>query len=194
MLSPDFTQITAHIQKLALAYDEAVKHTKHAPAPTFLIDGPSGSGKTTLASEIEKHWNSAVKLQVVHMDDLYPGWDGLADGTATARKMLSERSEGKDTHWQRYDWNAGAFQDWHSVDSLEPLLIEGCGSMFAGSEQLSQVRIWLDAETELRRERALSRTGENFADHWTQWDAQFENFVSVHNPRTLATLEVFASE
>ena len=194
MLSPDFTQITAHIQKLALAYDESVKHTKHAPAPTFLIDGPSGSGKTTLASEIEKHWNSAVKLQVVHMDDLYPGWDGLAEGTATAHKMLTERAEGKDTHWQRYDWNAEAFQEWHSVDSLEPLLIEGCGSMFAGSEKLSQVRIWLDAETELRRERALSRVGENFAEHWTQWDAQFENFVSIHNPRTLATLEVFASE
>lgn len=182
------------MQELGLAYDETVKHSKGAPAPTFLIDGPSGSGKTTLAAEIEKHWNSAVKLQVVHMDDLYPGWDGLADGTATAMKMLTERAEGKDTHWQRYDWNLGSFTEWHSVDCLEPLLIEGCGSLFSGSEELSQVRIWLDAETQLRRERALSRTGENFEQHWTQWDAQFENFVSVHNPRALATLEVFSSE
>lgn len=194
MLSPDFTQITAHIQGLALAYDEAVKHNRHASAPTFLIDGPSGSGKTTLASEIAKHWNSAVKLQVVHMDDLYPGWDGLAAGTETASAMLNERAEGQDTHWQRYDWNAEAFQEWHSVDAREPLLIEGCGSMFSGSETLSQVRIWLDAETELRRHRALSRVGENFEEHWTQWDAQFENFLSVHNPRALATLEVFTSE
>lgn len=194
MLSPDLSFITAHIQELALAYDEAVKHSKGAPAPTFLIDGPSGSGKTTLAADIEKHWNSAVKLQVVHMDDLYPGWDGLADGTGTAQKMLTERSQGKDTHWRRYDWYAGSFSEWHSVDSLEPLLIEGCGSLFSGSENLSQVRIWLDAETQLRRERALSRTGENFEQHWTQWDAQFENFVAVHNPRALATLEVFSSE
>ena len=194
MLSPDFAQITAHIQQQALAYDAAVKHNRHAPAPTFLIDGPSGSGKTTLAAEIEKHWNSAVKLQVVHMDSLYPGWDGLANGTATAQKMLVERAEGKDAHWQRFDWTTEKFQEWHSVDSLEPLLIEGCGSLFAGSESLSQVRIWLDAEPELRRERALSREGENFAEHWSQWDAQFEDFVTVHNPRALATLEVFASE
>ena len=82
MLSPDLSQITAHIHERALAYDDVVKHDRRAPAPTFLIDGPSGSGKTTLAAEIEQHWNSAVKLQVVHMDDLYPGWDGLAEGAA----------------------------------------------------------------------------------------------------------------
>lgn len=194
MLSPDLTQITAHIHERALTYDDAVKHDRRAPAPTFLIDGPSGSGKTTLAAEIEQHWNSAVKLQVVHMDDLYPGWDGLAEGAAKALAMLTERATGADTHWQRYDWKTGSFAEWHSVDSLEPLLIEGCGSMSQESQSLSQVRIWLDAETELRRERALSRVGENFAEHWTQWDAQFENFVSLHNPRAIATLEVSASE
>lgn len=194
MLSPDLAQITAHIHERALAYDEAVKHNRHAPAPTFLIDGPSGSGKTTLAAQIEQHWNSAVKLQVVHMDDIYPGWDGLAGGTQTALAMLRERATGTDTHWQRYDWATEKFAEWHSIDAREPLLIEGCGSMMSGSESLSQVRIWLDAETELRRERALSRAGENFAEHWTQWDAQFENFVSLHNPQSLATLEVSASE
>lgn len=194
MLSPDLSQITAHIHERALTYDDAVKHDRRAPAPTFLIDGPSGSGKTTLAAEIEQHWNSAVKLQVVHMDDLYPGWDGLAEGAAKALAMLTERATGADTHWQRYDWKTGLFAEWHSVDSLEPLLIEGCGSISQESKSLSQVRIWLDAETELRRERALSRVGENFAEHWTQWDAQFENFVSLHKPRAIATLEVSASE
>ena len=194
MLSPDLSQITAHIHDRAVAYDAAVKHDRHAPAPTFLIDGPSGSGKTTLAAEIEQHWNSAVKLQVVHMDDLYPGWDGLAEGSATALALLHERATGVDTHWQRYDWATEKFTQWHSVDAREPLLIEGCGSMALGSESLSQVRIWLDAETELRRERALSRAGENFAEHWTQWDAQYENFVAVHSPQALSTLEVFATE
>lgn len=194
MLSPDLAHITAHIHERALAYDEAVKHDRHAPAPTFLIDGPSGSGKTTLAAEIVRHWNSAVKLQVVHMDDLYPGWDGLAQGAEKALGMLQERATGQDTHWQRYDWATEEFTQWHSVDAREPLLIEGCGSLSRGSHSVAQVRIWLDADTELRRERALSRAGENFAQHWTQWDAQFENFVSLHNPQSLATLEVLASE
>ena len=194
LLSPDLSQITAHIHERALAYDDAVKHDRHAPAPTFLIDGPSGSGKTTLAAEIEQHWNSAVKLQVVHMDDLYPGWDGLAEGSARALAMLTERASGADTHWQRYDWSRGAFAEWHSVDAREPLLLEGCGAIMHESTSLSQVRIWLEADTELRRERALSREGENFAEHWTQWDAQYDNFVALHNPRSLATLEVSTNE
>lgn len=194
MLSPDLSQIIGHIHLQASAYDFAEIHNRHAPAPTFLIDGPSGSGKTTLAAEIEKHWNSAVKLYVVHMDDLYPGWGGLAQGAEKALAMLRERATGIDTQWQRYDWVTEEFTEWHSVDAREPLLIEGCGSISAGTESLSQVRIWLDADTELRRERALARAGENFAEHWNDWDAQFESFVSVHNPQALATMEVFASE
>lgn len=184
----------AHIRERAQSHDEAVTRNRNAPASTFLIDGPSGSGKTTLASQIEQQWNSADKLQVVHMDDLYPGWDGLAGGTQTALAMLRERATDADTLWQRYDWATEKFAEWHSIDAREPLLIEGCGSMMSGSESLSQVRIWLDAETELRRERALSRAGENFAEQWTQWDTQFESFVSLHNPQSLATIEVSASE
>jgi uridine kinase len=184
----------AHIRERALAYDKALKHTTNAPAPTFLIDGPSGSGKTTLATQIEEHWNSPVKLQLVHMDDLYPGWDGLAQGVEKALALLRERAGGADTHWQRYDWATAQFAEWHSVNANQPLLIEGCGSMNRESESMSQARIWLNADTELRRERALSRAGENFAEHWTQWDAQFENFLILHNPQSLATLEVVTSE
>lgn len=194
MLSPDVEQIIAHIYTLSTSYNEGVKHSHGAPAPTFLIDGPSGSGKTTLAGEIERHWNSAVKLQVIHMDDLYPGWNGLAEGVLIAARMLRERAAGQDTHWQQYDWAAGKLTNWHSVDAREPLLIEGCGSTPQGAQNGSQVRLWLDAETELRRERALSRVGDNFAEHWSDWDAQFSEYVRIHNPQSVATLEVLSSE
>lgn len=194
MLSPDLEHIIAHIHDRATAYNDHVKHAHRAPAPTFLVDGPSGSGKTTLAAEIDKHWNSAVKLQVVHMDDIYPGWDGLADAVNTLSRMLRERATGQDTHWQQYDWASEKLTTWHSIDAREPLLIEGCGALPHGAEHDSQVRIWLDAETELRRERALSRTGENFAEHWTQWDAQFAEYVRIHNPQSIATLTVRSTQ
>lgn len=194
MLSPDIEQIIAHIYQLSTAYNESVKHTRGAPAPTFLLDGPSGAGKTTLSAELEKHWNSAVKLQIVHMDDLYPGWNGLLEGVSTAARMLNERSAGQDTHWQQYDWSQEKLTQWHSVDAREPLLIEGCGALPQGAQNLSQVRLWLDADTELRRERALSRTGENFAEHWSDWDAQFEEYMRIHNPQSIATLQVRSTE
>jgi pantothenate kinase-related protein Tda10 len=40
------------------------------------VDGPAGSGKSTLASALVRLAPDAV---VVHMDDLYAGWDGLPD-------------------------------------------------------------------------------------------------------------------
>ena len=194
MLSTDLEQILAHIHTAALAYDESVKHVPGAPAPTFLIDGPSGAGKTTLANEIESQWNSPGKLQVVHMDDLYPGWDGLGSGAVQALRMLQERSRGEDSRWQRYDWEKQVLREWHSVDAREPLLIEGCGSSPAGAKELSQVRLWVEAPEALRKERALSRTGENFAEHWTQWDEQFAEYCFVHTPQARATLQVLSSE
>lgn len=194
MFSPDLEKIIAHIHDTAMAYNESVKHVRKAPAPTFLIDGPSGSGKTTLANQIEAHWNSAVKLQVVHMDDLYPGWSGLGRGSLEALRMLQERSRGEDTHWRRYDWATESLAEWHSVDAREPLVIEGCGSSPTGAQELAQVRLWLDAPEALRKERALSRTGDNFAEHWSEWDEQFAAYCQVHNPQAGATLEVLSSE
>lgn len=186
--------ILAHINQLSTAYEENLKHTRDAPAPTFLLDGPSGAGKTTLSAHIEKNWNSEVTLQIVHMDDLYPGWDGLVEGSRIVSRMLEERAAGQDTQWQKYSWARAKLTDWHSVDAHLPLLIEGCGASPQGSQKHSQVRLWLDADTELRRERALSRTGENFAEHWSDWDAQFTEYVRIHNPQSIATLHVRSTE
>ena len=179
MLSPDIEQIIAHIYQLSTAYNESVKHTRGAPAPTFLLDGPSGAGKTTLSADPKR---------------FLIGDDGLLEGVSTVARILNERSAGQDSHWQQYDWSQEKLTQWHSVDAREPLLIEGCGALPQGAQNLSQVRLWLDADTELRRERALSRTGENFAEHWSDWDAQFEEYVRIHNPQSIATLQVRSTE
>lgn len=183
MLSPDLELIMSHLREQAFS-----------PAPTFVIDGPSGSGKTTLAAEIEQQWGRTTPLQVIHMDDLYPGWSGLAQGAHTAEELMRERALGKDVPWQRYDWGREEFTETFVVLAHLPLLVEGCGSLSSGVEDLTQARLWLGADDELRRERALSRAGENFAEHWNEWDAQFEHFVALHNPQSHATLEVSASE
>jgi uridine kinase len=38
------------------------------------LDGRSGSGKTWLADRLAR----PLDAPVIHLDDLYPGWDGLA--------------------------------------------------------------------------------------------------------------------
>ncbi|MEG8037277.1 hypothetical protein QP157_18770 [Sphingomonas sp. LR61] len=50
-----------------------------------LVDGRSGTGKTTLGDQLAQ----LLGAQVVHLDDVYPGWDGLrAAADAVARDVL----------------------------------------------------------------------------------------------------------
>lgn len=190
LLSDKEIAVINHIHSTGSEYTQSVSHVRKAPAPTFLIDGPSGAGKTTLSNVIETKWNSAVKLQVIHMDDIYPGWDGLAEASAVVLRMLTERSDGEDTHWQRYDWHKKELAEWHSVDAGEPLLIEGCGSMPLGAERYSQARIWCDASVEVRKTRALSRGDEDFESHWNQWEELYSEFVLVNAPERIATIKL----
>ena len=46
------------------------------------VDGPSGAGKTRLAEQLADTLDGAG---VVHLDDLYPGWDGLEAALAKGR-------------------------------------------------------------------------------------------------------------
>ena len=46
----------------------------------LLIDGRTGSGKTTLATPL----SASLAAPIVHLEYLYPGWDGLRDGVLLA--------------------------------------------------------------------------------------------------------------
>jgi len=161
--------------------------SKQEPPLTILIDGPSGSGKTTLAERIFRSWPAAPELYVLHMDDLYPGWGGLDEAVTMVSTILSLRSRGQLGMWQRYDWTSGQRAEWHEISPDIPLLIEGCGSISSGAEQLSDVRIWCDAPVGLRQERALSRGGENFEDYWDSWEGLYLDFQHRHQPERKAT-------
>ena len=58
------------------------------------------------------------------------------------------------------------------VDAGAHLVLEGCGVLVPPAAAFAAVRVWVDAPTELRKERALSRDGETYAPHWDRWAAQ----------------------
>jgi uridine kinase len=168
--------------------DEDIKVLSAQRRPlTVLIDGPSGSGKTTLAELISRAWSDPQQLYVLHMDDLYPGWGGLDEAALIVSTILYLRSQGEPARWQRYDWSSGQLAEWYVISPETPLLIEGCGSISSGAELISDVRIWCDAPVGIRQERALSRGGENFDQHWESWERQYLDFQGRHRPENIAT-------
>lgn len=129
------------------------------------IDGPAGSGKTTLASAI-----SAIGgARVLHMDDLYEGWSGLATIDQQLHGLLSPLSEGRAGRYRRYDWDEKRFAEEVVVEPAGMTILEGVASGAARFADLVTLLVWVEAPHDLRLQRGMARDGETFAEAWEQW-------------------------
>jgi len=131
------------------------------------IDGPAGSGKTTWAAGIAE----LADANVVHMDDLYPGWSGLSEVDAQLGDLLLPLAEDRPGSYRRYDWVAGEFAERVVVDPAPLLIVEGVGCGASRFTSLVTVLVWIEAPEQVRMERGIARDGDAFAPHWRQWAA-----------------------
>lgn len=133
--------------------------------PVVTIDGYSGSGKSTLAAAIAR---LVSDWQVLHLDDWYPGWDGLAAGAGIARRIAVDLRGGRASFYEAWDWENGTTGATIRVP-LAPTIIEGCGAIEAEAD----IAIWIaDPGEDERRSRALARDGQTYAPHWRRWADQ----------------------
>ncbi|SDR69651.1 isopentenyl transferase family protein [Agrococcus carbonis] len=146
-----------------------------------LIDGRSGAGKTALAARLA----AETGARVIHMDDLYAGWHGLATGSRLLeRAILAPLAAGSPAVWRRWDWAVG---DWGDEDRAEPgapLIVEGCGSLTIASREHASRAIWLEAPEEVRHARALERDGDD--SWWALWREQEDTHIAANDPASLA--------
>lgn len=158
---------------------ELVRGLSAVTRPVILIDGGSGSGKTTLASALAP----ALAAQLVRLDDIYPGWDGLDAGSAAVHDdVLAPVSPG----WRRWDWATGTPAEWHALDASRPLVIEGSGCLSHANRSRASFGIWVELDAPTRKRRALARDGEAYAPHWDRWAAQERDFGGRELPWRVA--------
>jgi energy-coupling factor transporter ATP-binding protein EcfA2 len=132
------------------------------------VDGPAGSGKTTLAAALAARLDDAT---VVHMDDVYRGWDTDFDEVHArlGDQLVQPLQHALPGRYQRYDWAAGQFDVWVDVPVPAVLLLEGVGS---GSQRLDPWRsllVWVEVERPERLRRGLDRDGPQVLHHWLAW-------------------------
>jgi len=159
--------------------------------PIILIDGRAGSGKSTLAALLQnqlfKDGDSLPRL--IHMDDLYEGWDGLQAGVDYLQRMiLNPVVARKKASWQEFDWSAGERGRWREFEGQTPLIIEGCGSISRLAAEATHIKIWVESDDQVRYQRWLEREGseENFG----RWAAQEVEFYSRERSTELADATV----
>lgn len=121
------------------------------------IDGPSGSGKTALAVRVA----DALGLdgdQIVSLDRLYPGWDGLAAGVELlVDDVLGPLARGRPGSYRAWDWARDRPGAQIVVPVTDLLLVEGCGATAGAAGGYAALRVWVEAPPAVRYRRAMAR-------------------------------------
>ncbi|GAA1733381.1 AAA family ATPase [Isoptericola hypogeus] len=133
------------------------------------VDGPAGSGKTTLATQLA----AELACQVVHLDDLYEGWEAGPDGGARrlGEWVLEPLAAGRAGRYRRYDWYAGRYAERHDVEPGPFLVVEGCGAAARQVDRWAALRVWVEADDDERLRRTLARDGDDARGHLLRWMA-----------------------
>ena len=151
------------------------------------VDGPAGSGKSVLAQAVAQALDGAP---VVHMDDLYPGWDGLADVGGVVLALLRPLAERRPGRYRRYDWTAGEYAEGHVVAPGPWLVLEGVGAGGSARARWTTLLVWVEAPAELRLERGIRRDGEELREHWLRWMADEKTHFDRDSTRERADVHV----
>lgn len=135
------------------------------------IDGPAGAGKTTLAAKLAAELSLHSTVRVIHMDDLYDGWDNalsnalseILDRISTAH--LAER----ECVIKIFNWHTMAFDREERVVPTDYLIIEGVGAAQQIVREAGATTYWLDIEPEIGLRRVLDRDGAHIVVQMRQW-------------------------
>ncbi|WP_326503631.1 hypothetical protein [Rothia nasimurium] len=150
------------------------------------LDGRSGAGKTTLAGELAACVRGrGLVVEVFHLEDLYQGWEGLAQAARVWQRLAEAVMDGRANfpgsapRWFGWDWSASKPTGPHTLTVPEELrggvlLAEGVGALTGAHD----VGVFVELDADRRRQRALARDGETYRPYWDMWAAQEDELLA----------------
>ena len=151
------------------------------------IDGVAGSGKTTLASRL---CGDLKSCQVVHMDDLYEGWNDPLSQRLTAkviRELLEPFNKQIPIRYQKFDWILNRFDKFEDLKTSNILILEGVGSGQREFRRYLSKTIWVEYDPSQGFDRVIARDGEGIR-------GEMVNFLLDQNKHFIAELTKNASD
>ena len=162
------------------------------PAPVIIaVDGRSGAGKTTLAVELAARLREHHKVSLFHLEDIYPGWNGLASGIERyVATVLAPLRDGKPAEWISWDWEKHYDGRTQVTLPAEIVIVEGVGAAAQAARGMLDAVVWVEASGEDRRRRALARDGGSYEPYWDAWAQQEEEWLAVDPVTEAADIRV----
>lgn len=162
----------------------------HEGASIVAIEGRPGAGKTTFGAAL------ARELGATHVDleEAYPGWSGLEEGSRLAlEELIVPAAAGETAVLPQWDWVASRPAEPLVVEPSDYLVISGTGSGPQAARPCLSLLVWMELDPAEGRRRALERDGAAFAPHWEQWSEQVEAHLEREHTRERADAVVDTS-
>lgn len=160
------------------------------------VEGRSGAGKSTVAAHLREVL--AARGEAVHvltMEDLYAGWDGLAEGARLLRtRVLDPLARGEAPVWHRWDWERGerAAEPSRLPEAVSRggvLVVEGTGS--GACPDLVDLLVWVHAPETVRTRRLDSREdAQSYTPHRAAWATQEAHHLDRYRAKAHARVRV----
>lgn len=157
------------------------------------IDGRAGAGKTTLAAVLFAELKLKHSVDVIHMDDLYDGWDNAlaVKLTQTLEIIVKAHQLNKTFEIDIYNWGSMKFDSTQKIEPVEILILEGVGAGQKVVRQAGATLYWLDIDPEVGLARVLKRDGNQIAAHMKQW--QIDQELHFKSDKTRENAQHFQS-
>jgi uridine kinase len=142
------------------------------------IDGPAGSGKTTLAAKLQSEYQLVSSVQVIHMDDLYNGWEDALSEELTLKLagIIHAHKSGLDFPLSKFNWATMKFDKAEIVHSTEVLILEGVGAAQKLVRDAGAKTYWIETPAKIGLQRVLDRDGQHLHDLMLNW----QSYQSAH--------------
>lgn len=145
------------------------------------VDGWGAAGKSTLAGTIAAAVPGAT---VVHIDDFaspaIPEWDWDRFDAQVVTPLLA----GQSARYQCWDWATDAGAEWRAIEPGRVVVVEGVSSTRHEVRAPWALIVWVEAQREVRLQRALARDGAAMVPRWLDdWLPSEEAYVAREQPQ-----------
>ena len=135
------------------------------------IDGRAGAGKTTLAACFYEELSADKTVAVIHMDDLYDGWENALSErlTQTLESIVNSHQNMVAFEIDIFNWQSMSFDSKRVIHPVDILILEGVGAGQKAVRDAGATLYWLDIDAEVGIQRVLNRDGNQIASQMKQW-------------------------